>query len=217
MWQRNRTRPSLQLQQHAVALRDRRTATACRGVRGRRRSGSAPSRCSLRPSSCSGTSSSPALRRRRRRQCDQQRRNARERHDVVDVDVIDGVLAASTGNSASLGILHDRRATQLLDRHRPAVPSSRLPVRMTPIAAGPYTWAADRNSGSIAGRKRFSRGPFVTRTRPGSTTQMTVGRRDVDASRLAAARRSPALDAASGPDALENFDGARRATRATCA
>ena len=46
----------------------------------------------------------------------------------------------------------------------PAVPSSSWPVSTTPTTAGPYASAAERNSGSIAGRARFSCGPWDSRT-----------------------------------------------------
>jgi hypothetical protein len=46
----------------------------------------------------------------------------------------------------------------------PAVPSSSNPVSTTPITNGPWVTAAERNSGSIPGRLRFSRAPLVTRT-----------------------------------------------------
>jgi hypothetical protein len=46
--------------------------------------------------------------------------------------------------------------------HSPLVPSSSAPESTTPIARSSYTYAADRNSASIDGRKRFSFGLFFT-------------------------------------------------------
>ena len=58
----------------------------------------------------------------------------------------------------------------------PAVPSSRAPVRTTPTARAPCATAAARNSASTAGRRRFSFGPRVERTRPSSSNRWWFGR-----------------------------------------
>ncbi|MNT18456.1 hypothetical protein D3C72_1536680 [compost metagenome] len=51
---------------------------------------------------------------------------------------------------------------QAFTAFRPAAPSSRWPVRTTPTTRCPYCSAAERNSGSAAGRVKFSFGPRVS-------------------------------------------------------
>jgi hypothetical protein len=46
---------------------------------------------------------------------------------------------------------------------------------MTPITSAPWERAALRNSGSIAGRCPFSRGPRASRTTPSSITMWLSG------------------------------------------
>ena len=53
----------------------------------------------------------------------------------------------------------------------PAVPSSRWPVRTTPITLGPWATAAERKSASTAGRCRFSRAPRVRRNIPSRSSR----------------------------------------------
>src|SRR5206468_3485376 len=62
-----------------------------------------------------------------------------------------------SGQKASAGSWTIVTPPIALTRRRPAVPSSCAPVRTTPATRGPYTRAAERKSGSIAGRQRFSR------------------------------------------------------------
>ena len=57
-----------------------------------------------------------------------------------------------------------------LTAHSPAVPSSSAPERTTPTTRGPKASAAERKSGSTAGRVRFSRGPRTSRTLPWSSS-----------------------------------------------
>ena len=54
--------------------------------------------------------------------------------------------------AGACGYLLKKTPPALLIAARPAVPSSRLPVRMTPTTRDPYERAADRKSGSTAGR-----------------------------------------------------------------
>ena len=96
---------------------------------------------------------------------------SRQRYRVIDIHSLQGVQGHRR-KLRVLGILHDRDAAESLDGPQ----SGRAVVEiagqgMTPTAAGPKTCAAERNSGSIAGLKLCSRGPFVTRTWPGSTSR----------------------------------------------
>ena len=85
-----------------------------------------------------------------------------------------GLYCADAGSCTSA------RPPLFLIAHRPAVPSSSMPERTTPIARGPNATEAERNSASTDGRCRFSRGPRVTRTRSGLDDQVAIGRRDED-------------------------------------
>ena len=53
----------------------------------------------------------------------------------------------------------------------PGVPSPSLPVRTTPITAGPQASAAEWNSGSMAGRELCSLGPRLRQRRPRCTSR----------------------------------------------
>src|ERR1700730_7148791 len=46
---------------------------------------------------------------------------------------------------------------------------------MTPMTRRPYSFAAERNSGSMAGRAQFSRGPRVSLVRPACSTRWWCG------------------------------------------
>ena len=70
---------------------------------------------------------------------------------------------------------------------RPAVPSSRAPVRITPMTRRPWKRAAERNRGSMAGRCRFSLSRDHRADVVALDHHVAIGRRDVDA---CAARRA---------------------------
>jgi hypothetical protein len=66
----------------------------------------------------------------------------------------------------------------------PAVPSSRGPLRITPTTRGPKAQAAERNTGSMAGRSPCSFGPWRTCTPAAGQGKMPIRGCDGDASRL---------------------------------
>jgi hypothetical protein len=80
--------------------------------------------------------------------------------------------ASGTASRARLGISacseSDGACTTATRPHRrmasrPAAPSSSMPLRITPMTRLRQWTAAERNSTSMAGRLRFSRGPYTTR------------------------------------------------------
>jgi len=71
-------------------------------------------------------------------------------------------------------LLDDGVNTDLGERWN-AIVAAAVALSTTPITCSPYAWAAERKSGSMAGRKRFSLGPRVTRIYPCSNTRWRSG------------------------------------------
>lgn len=84
-------------------------------------------------------------------------------------------LRGMLGNRASSGSCTTAMPPARLMASSPAVPSSSAPVRTTPATRGPYAAAAERNSGLMAGRVRFSRGPAERWTWPARTIMWRSG------------------------------------------
>jgi hypothetical protein len=77
---------------------------------------------------------------------------------VIDFHVAKG----ARGHARRLGIvgvLHDRDSAALLDRREAGRAVIQAAREDSPITSGPRESAADRNSGSMAGRVKFSFGP----------------------------------------------------------
>ena len=75
----------------------------------------------------------------------------------VGVDVAQRAFGAWTWYSADAGSCTSARPPVFLIAQRPAVPSSSMPERTTPMTRGPNATDAERNSASTEGRCRFSR------------------------------------------------------------
>ena len=89
-------------------------------------------------------------------QSDEGRGDRPQGQDVVHLDVLDGVPGHARIERLA-GVLDDGQPPLVLMAARPALPSSRAPVRTTPMTRPPYQRAAVRKSGSTAGRWPFSR------------------------------------------------------------
>ena len=92
--------------------------------------------------------------------------------------------AASQGGRASSGFCTTVTPPHAPIACSPEVPSSSSPLSKTPITRLSYATAALRNSTSMAGRHRFSRGPRLASTRYLFHDEMVIGPRDVDPARL---------------------------------
>src|SRR5262245_20894234 len=101
-------------------------------------------------------------------------RNPGEREAIIYVDIVEGALGHRR-HSASLGCCTIAMPPRLFTSYSPAVPSLRLPVKITPMAPSAYCHARERKSTSIDGLDQFSRGPRVSRIRSCSTIMWQLG------------------------------------------